>query len=205
MAFNDISLAGLESEDFIVTTRRPMSRAAYRRFVETNPDFRIERTAEGEVIIMPPVHTRSGYQNNGIVFQLTAWAVRDGQGLVFDSSTGFDLPNGANRSPDASWVRKSRLEQLTEEEKAEYFPLCPDFVIELRSKSDKLSALRAKMNEYLANGAQLAWLVDTFERRVTIYRPGKPVEVLEEPECIRGDPELPGFVLNLREIWNPPF
>jgi Uma2 family endonuclease len=125
-----------------------------------------------------------------------------GTGIGFDSSTGFTLPNGAKRSPDVAWVRRERWEALSEEERDRFPPLCPDFVIELRSRSDPLTPLQEKMAEYIANGAQLGWLIDPGERRLYIYRPEVTPECLEQPEQVSGEPLLPGFELDLREIWS---
>ena len=184
---------------------RRMTREEYRSFVDANPELRVEMTAQGEVIVMPPAHTRTGYQNGEIFRQVSNWALADGRGVAFDSSTGYDLPNGANRAPDVSWVLKSRIAELTPEERFDYYPLCPDFVIELRSKSDRLSTLQAKMREYLANGARLGWLVDPLERSVHVYRAGALPQVLTEPAAITGDPELPGLIVDLTTIWKPKF
>ena len=172
-----------------------------------NDALRLEKNAKGELEILPPTHGTTGNQNFGINVDLGVWARADGTGLGFDSSTGFDLPNGSNRSPDVSWVLKSRLEELTEEEKSGFLPVCPDFVIEVRSSSDTLSNLQRKMEEYIENGARLGWLIDSIDprRRVYIYRPGSQVEVLERSESISGEPELPGFTLNLQPIWEPGF
>ena len=172
-------------------------------FCQLNRDLRIERTAQGEIIIMPPTGWKTGSRNAKLTTQLTLWAERDGTGVVADSSTGFNLPNGAERSPDAAWVRRSRLAMLTDEQKEKFLPLCPDFVIELRSSTDRLNDLRDKLAEYLANGAQLGWLIDPQEQRVYIYRPHCEAECLEHPVEISGDPVLPGFVLDLRKIWQP--
>lgn len=195
-----------DSQDWMVhvTTRRAVTRAEYLAFCETNPDLRIERSAEGELIVMAPAHSRSGSQNAALTSQLFVWAQRDGTGLVFDSSAGFDLPNGSNRSPDASWVLKSRIETLKSEERNEFLAICPDFVAELRSSSDRLSVLQAKMREYLACGARVGWLIDPLERRVWVYQSGKAVERLDEPESISAEPFMPGFILDLALIWNPP-
>ncbi len=186
-----------------LTPLRKMNRDEYRAFVAANPDLRIERNAEGDVIVMPPAHTRTSIRNGELYAQLHAWARADRRGYAVDSSGGFDLPNGSNRSPDASWILKSRVDALTEDERSEYFPLCPDFVVELRSKSDRLPAVHAKMREYIDNGAKLGWLVDPIERRVHVYRPEAPVETFEHPAAIGGDPELPGFVLDLAPVWDP--
>lgn len=199
----DPFLSTAEDWQLHVTTRRMVTRPQYRAFCAANPELRVELNAKGELIVMAPAHSRSGFQNSELSGELRAWAQRDGSGRAFDSSTGFDLPDGSNLSPDASWVSKVRLSQLTAEQKEEYFALCPDFVAELRSKSDRLPQLQAKMQEYMANGAQLGWLIDPVERRVSISRPGQPVLVLEEPATVSGDPVLPGFVLDLGAIWHP--
>ena len=133
------------------------------------------------------------------------WTKRDGAGVVFDSSGGFVLPNGAMRAPDVAWVRRSRLAELTPEQKKKFLPLCPDFAIELRSPSDRLEDLQDKMQEYIDNGLRLGWLIDPEERRVHIYLPESPVEILEHPSQISGGSILPEFVLNLQEIWEVNF
>jgi Uma2 family endonuclease len=166
-----------------------------------NTDVRIERTAQGDLEIMPPVGAEGSYRNSELIFALVGWAKRDGRGLVFDSSGGFILPDGAKRSPDAAWVLRSRLEGLDPGTKKRFLPLCPDFVVELRSPSDALGTLQAKMQEYLDNGARLGWLIDADHRRVYVYRPGRSVEELEDPETISAEPELPGFVLDPQTLW----
>jgi Uma2 family endonuclease len=180
-----------------------MSDEVFFDFCQTNREWRIERSAEGEILIMPPTGGETGNQNAIFNAFLTLWALQDGTGVSFNSSSGFDLPNRATRSPDAAWVKKSRLAALTPEQKKRFLPLCPDFVIELSSPSDHLKMLQDKMQEYIDNGAQLGWLLDTPNRRVYVYRPGKAVECLENPATISGDPELPGFVLDLAPIWEP--
>ncbi len=170
---------------------------------QLNRDLRLERNAEGDIIVMPPSGGETGNRNAEITGQVVSWTKQDGTGAVFDSSTGFKLPNGADRSPDAAWVRRSRLAQLSREEKEKFLPLCPDFVIELLSPSDDLEQIQAKMDEYIDNGSRLGWLLDPKSRRVYVYRPGARVVVIESAEEISGEPELPGFVLNLREIWEP--
>jgi len=183
---------------------KPVVELTPDRFLELagiNRDLRMELTAEGELIVMPPAGSESSDQNAEITMQLRMWAKRDGTGRTFDSSGGFTLPNGAVRSPDASWVERSRLEALTDEQRKKFVPLCPDFVIELRSPADSLSVLRDKMQEYLDNGAKLGWLIDPEQKRVYVYRPRSEVEELHNPEKIPGDPILSGFTLDLREIW----
>lgn len=172
-------------------------------FCERNPDSRIERKANGDISIMPPTHSKTGQRNAELIFQLKLWSRQNGTGAVFDSSTGFRLPNTAILSPDASWVANARLAQLTEGERQGFFPLCPDFVIELRSTTDRLKDLQAKMEEYLANGTRLGWLIDADQRRIYVYRAGQTVEILDNLESIGGDDVLPGFVLHTAEVWAP--
>ena len=166
-----------------------------------NRDLRIERNASGEVIIMPPAFSDTGNRNIKIAQQLANWAEQDGTGETFDSSAGFTLPNGATRSPDASWVKIERWNALSEEQKASFAPICPDFVIELRSSSDTVSSLQEKMQEYIDNGASLGLLIDRKNRRVYIYRPGQEAEILDNPETVSGGSMLPGFVLHMAKIW----
>jgi Uma2 family endonuclease len=170
-------------------------------FSQINRELRIERNARGELIIMPPTGGDTSERNAEITMQLRQWAKRNGEGATFDSSGGFRLANGAVRSPDAAWVKHARLNALTAEERQKFLPLCPDFVIELRSPTDSLSVLQDKMREYIDNGAELAWLIDVELKRVHVYRPGEPVQVIERPEKISGDPFLSRFELDLREIW----
>lgn len=178
-----------------------MTERQFYEFCLANRDLRIERTANGEVEIMPPAFSDTGSRNSKIVQQLANWADQDGTGEVFDSSAGFTLPNGATRSPDASWIKLDRWNVLTDDQKASFAPICPDFVIELRSASDGLPRLQAKMREYIDNGAQLGWLCDRQNRTVYVYRPGRDPEFLENPDTVSGDPELPGFVLPMEKIW----
>ena len=172
-----------------------------------NDELRIEINARGELELMAPTFNDTSNRNNRVSAHLFMWAETDGTGLAFESNAGFTLPNGALRSPDASWVLKSRLADLPETERFKFSPICPDFVVELRSDSDRLRDIQAKMEEYMENGARLGWLIDPLDPRhlVYIYRPRVPVEVLEAPENLSGDPELPGFMLELQRIWEPPF
>ncbi|WP_044208929.1 Uma2 family endonuclease [Coleofasciculus chthonoplastes] len=170
-------------------------------FCQINRDLRIERTATGELLIMPPTGTETGGRNFRLNGQLYNWTEQDGTGIGFDSSTGFTLPNGAERSPDAAWVKLERWNTLTPEQQQKFAPICPDFVIELRSASDNLTPLKTKMQEYINNGALLGWLIDCKKRQVYIYRPGVAMECLDNPATISGESVLPGFVLDLSKIW----
>lgn len=178
-----------------------LSEEQFVRLCQENPDLRIELTAQGELVMMPPTGLETGLRNNRLSYRVTAWADTDGSGVVFDSSTLFTLPNGAKRSPDVSWVRRERWEALPKEQRQKSGLLCPDFVVELRSPTDRLSDLQEKMQEYVDNGALLGWLIDPLEQRVYIYRPGQPVETLDDPPTVSGDPVLPRFVLHVRELW----
>ncbi|HYE74524.1 MAG TPA: Uma2 family endonuclease [Blastocatellia bacterium] len=170
-------------------------------FCLLNPDLDIERTSDGEVIIMPPTGGETGHSNFSLTVDFGIWARKDGTGIGFDSSTNFVLPNGAVRGPDLSWVKRERWEKLTPEQRRKFPPLCPDFVVELRSPSDSLKALQEKMQEYLENGAQLGWLIDPIQKKVYVYRPGVDEECLDNPASVSGEPLLPGFTLSLSNIW----
>jgi Uma2 family endonuclease len=178
-----------------------MSVEQFYEFCLANRDLRIERTASGKVIVMSPAFSDTGNRNIKIAQQLANWAEQDGTGEPFDSSAGFTLPNGATRSPDASWIELERWNALTEEQKASFAPICPDFVIELRSSSDTLSSLQNKMQEYIDNGASLGLLIDRKNRKVHIYRRDREPEILDNPDTVSGDPVLPGFVLRMANIW----
>ena len=167
-----------------------------------NRDLQMERSADGELFVSPPTGGESGHRNLCIGAQLWNWAeANQALGVTFDSSTGFLLPNGAIRAPDASWVSWSRWDALNQEEKEGFVPLCPDFIVELRSKTDSLKELRTKMQEYMENGARLGWLIDPQNQRVEIYRAGQAVEVLDNPGTLSGEKVLPGFMLTLKRIW----
>jgi Uma2 family endonuclease len=165
-----------------------------------NRHLRIEMTATGELIIMSPTNPETGRKNAKITARLVYWAERDGTGEVFDSSSEFTLPNGAKRSPDASWILKSRWNGLTDAEKSKFPVICPDFVIELRSPSDVISELREKMEEYIENGARLGWLLDPMDNRASIYSSGQPPRHIHDPGILTGDPVLPGFEFDFNEI-----
>jgi Uma2 family endonuclease len=150
---------------------------------------------------MSPTGGRTGRRNFTLIGLFNDWVEKDGTGIGFDSSTGFALPNGARRSPDLAWVKRARWESLTGEEQESFPPICPDFVVELRSPSDDLDALKAKMQEYIDNGALLGWLIDPVELKLYVYRPSQNVQCLENPVEVSGEPVLPGFVLDIRRIW----
>ncbi len=170
-------------------------------FCQLNRDWRFERTHEGDLVIMSPTGGKTGQRNFLLTTLFGGWVEADGTGVGFDSSTGFTLPNGAKRSPDLAWIKRSRWEVLTEDQRAEFPPLCPDFVVELRSPSDALAPLQAKMQEYMDNGAQLGWLIDPEDRRVHIYRPGVPTTCLDNPDSLDGEPLLPGLRLPVAKLW----
>jgi Uma2 family endonuclease len=169
-------------------------------FCQLNRDLRIERDASGALVLMAPVGGASSARNLELCRQLANWAERDGTGVAFDSSVGFILPNGALRSPDASWVRRDRWERLRQEEREKFVPLCPDVVVEIRSPSDRLPTLQRRLRELIRNGAQLGWLIDPRRRSVHVYRPGQPVQTLLAPTTISGEPLMPGFVVDLAQI-----
>lgn len=184
---------------------RPVAQLTVEAFMAlcvANPDAKLERTASGELVIMPPTGGETGRRNLNIAMQLGFWNQQTGLGVAFDSSTMFQLPTGALRSPDAAWVQLSRWEALTPEEREGFCPLCPDFVIELRSPSDSLQSLRNKMTEYIANGTQLGWLIDPKTKKVDIYRPNASPEILNTPKMVAGESVLPDFLLNLSPVFD---
>ncbi|MFM7190312.1 MAG: Uma2 family endonuclease [Microcystaceae cyanobacterium] len=178
-----------------------LSDEQFFQLCQNNRDLRFERTCQGDLIIMSPTGGETGNRNLEIAYQLQAWSRSHKLGIAFDSSTGFKLPDGSDKSPDAAWIPLPKWEQLTPKERQGFVPLCPDFVIELRSPSDNLQALQAKMQEYLANGTRLGWLINRQDQQVIIYRPGQSVEVLIHPFMLSGEEILPGFVLDLDPIW----
>jgi Uma2 family endonuclease len=166
-----------------------------------NRDFRFERNANGDLVIMSPTGGETGNRNGRLVQQLFNWTDKNKIGIAFDSSTGFKLPKGGDRSPDASWIPLDKWHNLTPEQRAKFLPLCPDFLIELLSPTDNLKDTQKKMQEYLDNGAKLAWLINRKNQQVEIYREGKEVEILEKPISLSGENILPGFVLEMELIW----
>ena len=173
----------------------------FYEFCMLNKDLRIELTSAGDLIVMSPTGGETGERNFNLIVEFGIWAKQNKTGRGFDSSTLFTLPNGAKRSPDVSWVRNDRWERLTKKERKQFPPLCPDFVVELRSPSDSLRTLKKKMQEYTENGAQLGWLIDPFEKKVYVYRPQSAAECLDDPQTVSGDPLLPGFALDVQSLW----
>jgi len=173
----------------------------FERLCQEYRDLRLELTSTGELIVMPGTGALTGMRNSDLTYQLMAWTKNDGSGVCFDSSTIFALPNNARRSPDASWVKRERWDSLSERQQKGFAPICPDFVAELRSESDRLTSLQSKMLEYIGNGASLGWLIDPLKRRVYVYKPDEELVILESPEIVSGDPLLPGFKLKMDELW----
>ncbi|MBD2205284.1 Uma2 family endonuclease [Calothrix sp. FACHB-1219] len=173
----------------------------FAQIVSVNKELRLELTAEGELIIMAPTGGETGNRNFELYLDLGVWNRQNKLGKAFDSSTGFKLPNGATRSPDAAWIRIEKWEALTPEQRKKFLPLCPDFAVELVSESDDVEDTKAKMQEYLANGLQLGWLINPQDKQVIIYRPNQAPEFLQSPTSLSGEDVLPGFILNLQQIF----
>lgn len=179
----------------------PISHEQFYQLCAANRDLRLERTAKGDLIIIPPTGGGTGKRNSEINLDLGLWNRQAQLGIVFDSSTCFQLPNGGDRSPDAAWIPLEKWEVLTPEQQEKFPPICPDFVIELRSPSDSLKRLQDKMQEYMDNGTQLGWLINPQNRQVEIYRQGQDKQTVDHPPTLSGENVLPGFVLNLYLIW----
>ncbi|HAG82749.1 MAG TPA: hypothetical protein DCL61_16695 [Cyanobacteria bacterium UBA12227] len=190
--------------NYLTLNLRPVIKLTHNQFqkiASANPNLKLELTANGELIIMPPTGGNTGRRNADLTYQLRAWNRQTQLGEVFDSSTVFQLPNGAERSPDAAWISSERWNALTLEEQDTFPPLCPDFVIELRSKTDSLNTLQKKMQEYIDNGCRLGWLMNYQQQQVEIYRAGQAKEILQSPQTLSGKEVLPNFVLDLQFIW----
>ncbi len=204
MLFFIVSIEIVDKEEMMVALNLqpvlPLTDDVFEQLCQQNPDLRLERTAQGELIAMAPAGSETGYYNADLLGQLWAWNRQQGLGIVLDSSAGFTLPNGAIRSPDAAWITQPRWYALTPEQRRRFAPLCPDFVLELKSPSDELS-MQAKLQEYMDNGAQLGWLIDPDACQVYCYRPGQPVQVYDRPETLSGDPVLPHFTMDFTLIW----
>jgi Uma2 family endonuclease len=186
-----------------ILTVGPMTDEAFAQLCAEHPEFEVEVSARGELIVMPQRYTLTGVRNNEISGQLGNWAEHDGRGIAFGSSSGWKLPNSARRSPDAAWILKDRIKTLNTADLAGFWPICPDFVIELRSESDKLRMLREKMADWLANGAKIAWLIGPESRTVEIYRPGYEPETRVNISSLTGEGPVEGFVLDLARVWDP--
>ena len=178
-----------------------VTHAEFEEFCRDYPELRLELTSSGELIVMPPTGFGTGKRTLDLTTQFGNWVKKDGTGIGFGTDTGYTLPNGAIRGPDASWITREKWESLSAYERERFAHVCPDFVIELRSRTDSLPTLLNKMEEYMANGASLGWLIDPEKRRVYVYRSGEEVIVLEDPTVVSGEPLLPGFELEMKEIW----
>ena len=181
---------------------KKMNDDEFETFCHHNPDLQIELTKEGELVIMPPTGGETGIRNFSLILEFGKWSEKDQSGVAFDSSTVFKLPNGAKRSPDLSWVKNEKWNTLSAGEKKKFPPICPDFVVELRSPSDSLTNLKNKLAEYIENGAALGWLIDPIKRRVHVYRQMGEAEILENPETVSGEPLLKNFTLQMQKIWS---
>jgi Uma2 family endonuclease len=194
----------LPDDDYVPPELIGVTNMTHEQFEQVCSEYRklrLELTSTGELIIMPPTGALTGICNLNLNYQLEAWTRQDATGVCFGNTVGFILPNNAIREPDASWISRERWDSLSQEQKARFVPFCPDFVAELRSRTDRLPVLLRKMEEYMANGASLGWLIDPYERRVYVYRPNEEVVVLKNPQTVSGEPLLPGFTLNVTELW----
>ena len=195
----------IPSDDYIppglIDLREPITPEQFEELCSRNRKLRLELTSTGKLIIMPFMGVQSGIHNAKLTYQLGAWACIDGSGVCFSSSTIFTLTNGAMRMSDAAWVKREKWDRLTKRQKEGFGPLCPDFVVELKSPDEHLAQLRNKLLEYVNNGVLMGWLIDPFEFRVYVYRPNHEVVILDNPEIVSGDPLLPGFTLNVTELW----
>lgn len=178
-----------------------MTDEQFYELCRANPDVKFERNAKGDLLIMPPTGGETGQSNANLTADFVIWNRQSQLGVVFDSSTGFKLPNGANRSPDVAWVRRDRWESLTPEQRKKFPPIAPDFVLELMSPTDTREETQAKMQEYIENGVKLGWLIDPETKQVEIYRSSQEIEILDNPKTLSGEGVLPEFILNLESIW----
>ena len=197
-------MAQLSDEIFPLRLHWPLNEETLFDFCQINSDYQIERTAQGDIEIMPPTGGETGYRNTELITELNLWARQDNTGIVFDSSTGFRLDDGSICSPDVSWVTRKRLRNLTLAQKRQFLPLAPDFVIELQSATDRLERLQAKMQLYLTNGVLLGWLIMPEKQGVYIYQPNQ-IEYVDKPDYLNGEPILKGFILNMHLIWETSF
>jgi Uma2 family endonuclease len=201
MAHNLTQLDEYIPAELIALTHRTVTPEQFEQLCAEYTDLRLELTSTGELIVMPGPGLKTGRRNSNLTRQLDVWTENDSSGVCFDSSAIFALPNGARRSPDASWLRREKWDRLSERQQESFAPICPDFVVELRSPSDRLPVLLDKMSEYIANGASLGWLIDPFKRQVYVFEPNQEVVILDNPDTVSGEPVLPGFKLNLSSVW----
>ena len=197
-------MQSLEAKPLLLDVHRITLRLTpdeFEKLCQDNRDRSFELTASGELIVMPPIGGESGNYESELGADLAIWNRQTKLGKTFSSSTIFVLPNGARRSPDAAWVELSRWEALTPEQRIKFPPLAPDFVIELRSATDRLPPLQEKMEEYRSNGVKIGLLIDPKSKQVEIYQPGKETEILLSPASVDCGEVMPGFILNLSEIW----
>jgi Uma2 family endonuclease len=197
-----VNTALTEPSELAIGNRRKFSDKAYLEFCETNPDLRVERTADGEIVMVPPAGGESSFRSLGAAMQLGVWAQKNGRGKAFDSSAQFMLPDGSSLSPDTAWVSIESLNRLSKDDRKVFLRLCPEFVIEVLSPSDRLQKAKAKMEQWIANGAQLGWLIDGDRQTVHIYQPNQPVETRKGILKLAGKGPVKGFVLQLRTIWD---
>lgn len=188
-----------ESESYWTPTTFRVAES-FEEFVALNPDLKVEQNANGEIVVVTPTGSEGASRNLEISVQLHGWAKNFG-GKTFDSSVLFSLPDGSKRGPDASWIAKDRWEALSPEDREAFAPICPDFVIELRSRSDRLSSLKQKMLDYISNGVRLGWLIDPFDRQVYIYRRNREIEIVSNPLSLSGEDVLPDFELDTSTVW----
>jgi Uma2 family endonuclease len=200
MRAGQINLVDLELP-ILVRPSAPVSDEDLMRFSEKNKPFKIERNKKGELIVMTPVGFIGGTHEGYIAAKLLLWAEQDARGTAVPANVGFKLPDGSCLAPDAAWVLQTRLDALTSQQRAGYPPLCPDFLIEVRSQSDTRKSVEDKMQLWLENGAKLAWLVDPIDANVTIYRPGQAPENLNRPEVVLGEGPVQGFKLPCMRLW----
>jgi len=196
----DFALAALELP-IRIRWEQPITDEELLRLSAENRSLRLERDANGELLVMSPTGTEGGGFEAEVFTELAFWTRSDGRGKAYSSSAGFKLPNSSVRAADAAWVSHRRLNAVSAEERKGYWPVCPEFVIEVRSESDKLSELRAKMEEWIANGAEVAWLIDPIDRSVTVYRPGDSPEEHVNPSSVQGTGPIAGFELVLQRVW----
>ncbi len=200
----ELVLKNIESQSpFRINPHRRVCQEEFYDLCVANPNVRMELTAGGRIVVMPPTGGETSNRNNELARQLGNWSRRDGRGRAFDSNAEYLLPDGSALSPDASWVDRERLASLTREQKRKFPPVVPDFIVELVSPSDRLSAVRKKMESWIVNGVKLGWLLDPDRRTAYVYRPRHEPEKPIEPTVLKGEGPVAGFVLDLTDIWNP--